>query len=372
MKYYLNATFLEAIERAKKMKTKFPNQLNLYIQSLAKVCQTKIDDVIDELDYFKNNEAYQNEKNQKSLLSKLKELISILDILENVVVAAINRFDENDDEKVNKLVQKICKEINYPLLPPTVTCLSQEYYRIFPDFNLLCLPLLECEFLLHLPDLYHELGHPLLTEENNPKNEKYKKQLSKFISHVNLYYRNLINDAERNNDIQYVEFYRKWKSYWINWAIEFFCDLFGTYTVGPAYAWAHLHLTAKRGGNPFDVKKFGDYSSHPNDEARMIVQCFALDLLGFQEEKNKILKQWTAFKKIIPYQEEDAFEMAYPNELLEFCAVIGLQAAKDIGCTIASKSNQGQIYQMLNQSWVNFWDDAESYFEWEANELKKI
>jgi len=373
MKYYLNAIVLEAVERAKKLKTKFPNQLNIHIQSLAKNCQTQIDDIIAELNYFKNNDAYQNRKNQKFLLRELKELISTLDLLENVVVAAINRFDEQDDERVNKLVQQICRETNYPLIPPTVSCLSQEYYRIFPNFNLLCVPLLECEFLLHLPDLYHELGHPLLTEENNPKTEIYKDYLSKFINHVDLHYKNLISDAERNNNIQFVEFYRNWKSYWPNWAIEFFCDLFGTCTIGPAYAWGHLHLSAKRGGNPFYVKNFGNYSSHPNDEARMIVICYALDLLRFKKEKEKILDKWTAFKKITSHQiDKAAFDLAYPKDILEHCAACGVQAVAEINCKIATKSNQGQIYQMLNQSWEKFWEDAESYFEWEANELKKI
>lgn len=372
MKYYLKASILEAIERAKKLKSKYPNGLNIYFQKLAESSLNKIDDVIAALDFLLTDARYQTESNQKHRLKELKELIRELDVLENVVVAAINRYDETDDVRVNILVQKICTEINYPLIPPTVTCLSQEYYRIFPGYNLLCVPLLECDFLLHLPDLYHELGHPIIDVEDHPKTEKFREQLGFFIYQARAHFQKLSENDKRINGGKLSDFYQKWRTYWSNWSIEFFCDLFGVCTLGPAFGWAHLHLSAKRGQDPFHVKKVGNYSSHPNDEARMRVICHALTILGFEEEKVQILEKWETLHSIIPYQMTPNFDLAYPAELLEMCAEWGLQAVQEIGGVVASKSNSGVIYNLLNDAWDKFWEDAEGYFEWESESLKKL
>lgn len=374
MKYYLKATILEGIERAKKLKSKFPNGLDIHFQKLAESSLNQIDDVIAGLDQLLTDARYQLETTQKHRLKELKELIRVLDILENVVVAAINRYHVIDDVRVNKMVQKICWEINYPLIPPTVTCLSQEYYRIFPGFNLLCVPLLECDFLLHLPDLYHELGHPLLDLEDNPKVEKFQEYLGRFYYEVNNHFNDLIQDDLRNRNGVYAELYQLWQQYWWDWSIEFFCDLFGVYTLGPAYAWAHLHLSAKRGDDPFYVQKVGYYSSHPNNEARMQVIGYALDLLGYTKEKDRILEKWSALHAITPYEIDDSFALAYPNSILQSCAINGLEAVKGIGCVLASRDNQdiSTMFTTLNQAWEQFWLDAEGYFKWESETVAKL
>lgn len=372
MKYYLKATALECIERAKKLKSKFPNSLDIHFQKLAESSQRQIDDIIEGLNTLLNDARYQLDATQKYRLKELKDFIRYLDILENVVVAAINRYDETDDIRVNKMVQKICREINYPLIPPTVTCLSQEGYRIFPGYNLLCVPLLECDFLLHLPDLYHELGHPLLDLENNPKVDKFKSRFGQFYYQVNSHFATLIEDDIRNNQGVYAQLYQFWQQHWWNWSIEFFCDLFGVCTLGPAYAWAHLHISAKLGDDPFYVHKTGSYSSHPNNEARMRVLCHALDLLGYSKEKIKIQEQWNNLQNIIPYEIDDSFLLAYPDFLLESCAVEGLEAVKGIGCVVASRDNQNDIFSTLNEAWNLFWLDADAYFKWESEIVLRL
>ena len=66
-----------------------------------------------------------------------------------------------DDDFLNRLITGVCNEISYPLITPVISQMSQDYFHIYSDFNLLCLPLIESRFLLHLPDIYHELCHPL-------------------------------------------------------------------------------------------------------------------------------------------------------------------------------------------------------------------
>ena len=92
--------------------------------------------------------------------------------VETTAVAALTR-SHTDDAALSGLVADIHREINCPLAAPTVTCLSRAYFSINLDFRLLEVPLAESDFLLHLPDLYHEIAHPLITEENNPVIEPY-------------------------------------------------------------------------------------------------------------------------------------------------------------------------------------------------------
>ena len=53
----------------------------------------------------------------------------------------------------------------------------------------------------------------------------------------------------------------QWSNAWVGgWAIELFCNLFAVFTLGPAFVWSHLHLSTKRGSDPFHTL---GHSSHP-------------------------------------------------------------------------------------------------------------
>ena len=54
--------------------------------------------------------------------------------------------------------------------------MSSSHLCIYSDYNLVLAPLLEGQYLLHLPDLYHELAHPFLAERNadRPVLEPYR------------------------------------------------------------------------------------------------------------------------------------------------------------------------------------------------------
>ena len=68
---------------------------------------------------------------------------------------------------LEQLMDQLRLEIRYPLLPPVVTALSQEYFHIYPQFNLLCVPLAEtCTVKLKVPAV---LGVPLITAPDNVK-----------------------------------------------------------------------------------------------------------------------------------------------------------------------------------------------------------
>jgi len=164
--------------------------------------------------------------------------------------------------------------------------------------------------------------------------------------------------------------YEAWKTNWFRWRIEFFCDIFGICTAGPAYGWAHLHLSMKRGGNPFEIPVHAK-STHPNDEARMQVILYVLDLMKLNDHKRAIAERWETLQQIHKREKDQVYKLAYPPEILEQCAIHGLRAVVGINCTIAPHQ-QGTIFKALNEAWDLFWNDYNSFFEWEQKKMTEL
>ena len=60
------------------------------------------------------------------------------------------------------------------------------------------------------------------------------------------------------------------------------------------------------------------------------------------------MKKWESLNNITTYQKGSSFKLAYPDELLQQCAIFGLEATKSIGGTIANKSSSGVIFQTVS------------------------
>ena len=372
MQLLTEGVLLETIERAKRLKAKTPNVPDVHFQVLERGCNEELENIIAKLNFLLSGRKYQDPKNQSVRLKEFKLVVRNFDVLENVGYAALTRCDTNDDVSMCKLIQRICREINYPLQPPTVVCLSKDYYCIYPHLKLLCIPLLESDSLLHLPDLYHELGHPLITEENNPKVEPFRKELGKLLVEIRKYFTNKIMYDIRNNNEENTRLYDHWMKSWMNWAIEFFCDIFAVCTLGGSFAWAHLYLSLKRGGNPFFVPVVGQVSDHPNDEARAKVIDIVLNQLGFTEKANEFSSKWNSYTRLISYRISDEFKHAFPDELLEKCADAGIQATKMINCRLVEPDNLGKAATLLNEAWQNFLSSADIYIQGEANIINRL
>jgi hypothetical protein len=122
------------------------------------------------------------------------------------------------------------------LITPVVTTLSQQYFCIVTDLNLLCVPLTEGQFLLHLPDLYHELAHPLLTEVDDPVVEPFQEAHFSALQDALGYIAGEQAKEDRRRGPQQPSFtLSRWEISWVKyWMVEFFCDLFAVYVLGPA------------------------------------------------------------------------------------------------------------------------------------------
>jgi len=157
MNDYLNGAANQLTKRAKLLLHKIPRNLPREFHLLEQRSRDRIHQVLDDLKKNIDN------KTPALRLRALRRAVRELDHLETVGIAALNRADLHEEVWLNELIWRITQEISYPLLPPVVTSLSHSYFQIYTDLILLRMPLAEGSFLLHLPDLYHELAHPVVT-----------------------------------------------------------------------------------------------------------------------------------------------------------------------------------------------------------------
>ncbi len=294
-----------------------------------------------------------------------------MDYLETVGIAALNRAS-NDDHYLNAIISKVSQEIKYPRLTPIVTTLSQSYFCIYPSLNLLCVPLVEGRFLLHLPDLYHELAHPFFKEKNDPVLEPFQARYMDAVFEVLNHFEEEKYKAEyRRGPRTLCDLLHTWQRSWIKfWVEEFFCDLYGVYTLGTAFVWSHLHLSIKRGGDPYEVSS--RVTSHPCDHARMMIMLHALHLIGFQDMAQQIQQKWSEFLNHISVSPEPEYYRCYQTDLMEKLAEYALEAVKQIQSRIATPTTQDSIHTLLNQAWEEFWQNPLTYVNWEKKKIEVL
>lgn len=365
MNAYINATILEMLERVKALKTKLPTDAPDCFHQLMVHCNTEIDNIISVLEDFINNPKYQVASNLRRKLIDFQEEVRYIDYLENQIVAPLHRWDP-DDLKFTKLIQKVCKEICFPLIPPVASRLTFDYYCINTKFNHIRVPLLEAEFLLHMPDLYHELGHQLIATSNNPRIDKYQEELCNFMNYVEEYFRNEIVIRKKNNGIQEAEFLDLFLRSWNNWAIELFCDLFAVYTLGVVYGWANLHLCIKRGANPYQTPIFAP-NTHPADASRMEAIFIGLDLIGETQDAVSIKEYWKKYLYLSNGYLDANYKMAYPIEIIKECAIRALVATRGIKCQIYNPDVNNEIGKLLHEAWTKFIQNPQTYISWERS-----
>lgn len=368
MNKYLNGTILEMLERVKTLKTKIPvNTLPLEFSQLVVTANNELDKIITNLERL---HIPTNETSTKALqyqLTALQNTVLEIDHIENFVIASLNRWSP-EDKTLLEIISKICKEIRYPLLPPVVSRLSQNYYSFSPKFNLLAVPLLESEFLLHIPDLYHELAHQLIMTKNHPGVTSFQTSLGSFNSFVLNYFDQQIAEYQKNNGREFVRQLDVFRASWIEaWSTEMFCDLFAAYTSGPAFAWAHLHLCVKRANNPFETPEYY-VSSHPADDARMQAILFGLEHIGFKNDVKMVREHWQMYVDVSGGTIESKFKMAFPKHILEHCSMLALEGTKAIKCQIATRESTSEIYSTLNLAWQKFINDPSDYISWEKTQ----
>jgi hypothetical protein len=349
-----------------------PRDLPRNYDTLAERSRGQINAAIDDLRWLLDDPIFASERFQPERLRKFKRLVSELDFLENVAIAALKKA-QKEDHSLNGFLERVCRESRYPGVIPVVTTLSQAYFHIYPDLRLLCVPLVEGQFLLHLPDLYHELAHPLLVEPDDPLLEPFQQRFTACSSACLEYVQGEQAKEERRNGPERNRYVlQAWESSWAKyWLTEFFCDLFAVFCVGPAFAWSHLHLAMKRGGDPYAIPEFAA-TMHPADDARMSVMLRGLELIGLSEESGTIASAWSSVLATLRARAEPEYIWCYPKQLLKQIAEEAFAGTHEIGVRIFRKGEAATVVSELNGAWDKFWEDPGGFPTWERASVERL
>lgn len=370
---YLSGSIRQSIERIRRLRgiaqSRFPREYD----GLRQVCLGKLETILVEFNALASERIIEPAMQTPRRIRVFKRLIEQLNAVEGVGIFALSRVNDADIA-LNRLITEIGTEINYPLINPVVSHMSQEYFHIYSDFHLLFLPLLESQFLLHMPDIYHELCHPLHRNLDLPDLEPYARSFKESLFEMVGYFRREALAADRLGHQEARLFQLQlWRTCWTKfWMEEFFCDLFGALTVGPAYAWAHYHLCIKNGGDPFATPLMRE-ATHPADDARMRAQLGILRLLGeFDGEAASIERAWREYIGAMEYRATPEYHLCYPDAQIKAVAHAAKEGVEGIGVVAATSRTEARVRDTLNNAWRVFWQATADFSEWEADEVKRL
>lgn len=372
---YLNGAIAQLKARARHVLSMVPSGLGRDVDVLVVLCRNRLIGLQHSLNELIDSPVYLSTNNQNIRLRRYRRAIEDLDLIESVVVAALNRW-RHQDHRMNQLAGEIAKEIRFPLSTPIVSCTSpwRHYFHTYTDWSLIVTPLAEGQFLLHLPDLYHEFAHALLDNDADPRLDGFQGAFKDALTQVWRYTAGEAAKEERKNGPQaeaYQRYIRTWEVSWTDWMTEFFCDLYATYMVGPAFAWAHYHLCAGSGTNPYRVPLLRE-STHPADAARMDAMLMALGLMGFEAERIEIGSRWNDLLKMDNVQPNPEYERCFPKSTLLAVAEQALRGVRALGCDIAQPGAPRPIAAILNEAWLQFWTHPDDYVAWETSAAERL
>lgn len=381
MSNYLKAIVLEQKDRALCLKNMIHPIRYQELSGLAERCTIIIDGILSGLGALQQELDNPDQNDSREIMRKLRRRAREIQMVESQGISVLSYI--NDDIRyMNDLIFLIHNEINLPLPRPSVACIcapTTTYYSFHPFTNVIFVPVGEARFLLHLPDAFHELGHYVLfSRENTLRLKEIGDRYDIAIKRITEHYQELVNKKSRDTgpasiiDLLKLIHYQ-WKEYWIN---EFFCDLFALYTLGPAYAWAHVHLTIKTSEDVYEFSKMLP-QSHPSDDSRMRMLIIGLNRLGFSSEAKLIFSKWNDIPAVNTTEPLVEYQYAYPAKLMEEIADLFLTGLREGNFEIISpdkleKMNPDSVVKTLNEAWSSFWNNPEEYRSWEEKCIEKL
>jgi hypothetical protein len=370
---YLSGSIRQSLERVRQLRGIVQGSYPREYDGLRQLCLTKLDQAQFELNALAGERLVDRAIQTPRRVRALKRFVEHLNNVEGIGVFALSRANE-EDKFLNRLITEVCSEIAYPLVFPVVSSMSQDYFHIYSEFNLLCLPLIESRFLLHLPDVYHELCHPMHRAMESPAMDGYQRAFKKGLFSMVAHFDNEMLAAERLRNQQARLFQLQlWRTCWTKyWMEEIFCDLFGVLSAGPAYAWSHYHLCIKRGGDPYDAPLMFE-ASHPGDDARMSAILMMLRTEpAFRDEADRIEGAWKQFVETMNYAAPPEYFTCYPADEIQKLVATAKIGVTSIGIQIAKPDDRGGLRALLNEAWTEFWRAPHSYQTWETARVAEL
>ena len=367
MKEYLDGAISHLQARANHLLGMVPRDRERDLDVLITKCQEELAGLQAHLEFLVEHPGFATGETQTLRLRRYRRAVEDLEIQESVVVAALHRWGAIDTQ-ANRLAGKICQEINFPLPVPVVSCTSPRgaYYHTYTPWNLIVIPLAEGRFLLHFPDLYHELAHLLFDARRDPRVEAWQRAFHIARTDVLQYVSAELDKENRGSRPQsYQRYLMAWSGSWESWLTEFFCDVFATCTLGPAFAWSHLHLCAGFTEDPYLVPRYME-STHPADAARMGVMLRVLEHIGHRSMAATIHDKWATVLHHLGAQVTPEYGRCYPSHVLDAIAKHATQGVTAISCTVFDGSApESSVGGTLNEAWAFFWRRPREYATWE-------
>lgn len=344
------------------------------LRDIQRLCLERLREALADLDLLIQDMAVIWKQDASLALGMYRQLSGQIYKIERDGVFSLIHSPKSD-AFLTKLTQQVCEEINFPVLPPTVSQTSRTHYRYNRSFNLLFVPPLESRFLLHMPDLYHELCHPLFSKEYSqlPVLKGFRGRFA-------------TATFDRKNDLlqQMLELDRRegpreemlrlnvWLASWApDWLEELFCDLFAIFTLGPAYAWANCHVCLKLSTNPFETPRKAQ-EEHPPNAARMEIMLIGLRRLGFRAEADHAVALWDAQVGAAGFQADMAYRQCFAPGVLGDIATSAFDAFEETGLKKAKPSGISGVALCLNQAWERFWSDPSGFGDWETQAINHL
>lgn len=369
---YLAGAIAQSIERSRALSAVIDKPYSSAYDGLRTICSERLRGVISTLRELQE-ETIVDERLQTPLrFRRFRRATDRLNEIETIGATALANAGQGSSD-LTQIVRRVCDELKYPLVPPTVANMSSSYLSIYSGFNLMLAPLLEGRFLLHLPDLYHELAHPFLDGENEDRTvlDPYRNAFLECLKAIKHHFEGQRHLALRQREPDEVTIYlHLWEWLWLNyWLEELFCDAFATLTCGPAFGWAHFHLTAKVSGDIFDTP-IGKRRTHPADDARLRLILIGMQRRGFTDQAAEISVRWEALVDALKAHRPPEYLRCYPDDLLKLIVVQVQQSIEEMGVTLATPGALTSWPERLEEAWLAFWENPNGYTSWEKNALK--
>lgn len=371
---YLTGSISQSLERVRQLRQIVQQQYRREYDGLRQICLRHLDETWTILRRLSEETIVDSALQTPRRVREFKRVVRQLNAVEGVGVFALSRTSE-DDDFLNRLVTGVCGEIKFPLVSPTISHISQDYFQTYVEFNLLCMPLIESRFFLHLPDIYHEFCHLFhrVQDIDLPALESYHDAYRRCLFDTVRHFRGELTAAERVRKPAGSRYQLQlWNTCWTKfWMQEFFCDLFGVLVAGPAFAWSHYHLCVKRGGDPFDTPVMLE-STHPADDARMRMALMMLKAAGFDKETKLIEDEWQELVGVMGYRPTVEYQQAYPEAVMSAVVSAARRGIKGMGVVAAEPDALQPIIGRLNAAWEEFWRMPENYQEWETEQFETL
>lgn len=303
----------------------------------------------------------------KNHLDQFKRLVEAVEVLEFNPVALLDRYNERD-HYFYRLASLFCSQSGYPYDSPLVDAHSTEYFAAQPLTNLIHVPAAEDEFFLALPDFVHELGHLFYAKRRREILGAFTSILSEYIE------REKHKAIAASQSEAYQRHFDTLERVWLQrYLVEFACDIFATYLLGPAYGWSHLRLVISTGRQIY-LPSFGDEETHPPDEARMRAVLAALEQLNSSHAVNAIRSKWTVFESAISASKDNEYDLCYPDAILAHVITVVLNSCQQAGLRSFQQTttHQKNLSAIINAAWSKFLQDPTGYGSWEAGQIRAL